>query len=255
MKFSLNEMQNIKSGELPEMRSVIKKIKDRKRPLHKLKKYFTDRVNIIAELKLSSPSAGILSGNLTDGETVQNYIDGGASGISVLAEKKFFGGSYELLETVSSSCDRPVLCKDFVYFEEQVEAAYLCGADTVLLISKVLEIKQLEKLYAAVKSFGMEPLVEIHEKTEIDTISFLNPELVLVNMRNLETLEMKFSTGIETLKALPQSVSAISASGINSKKDIELIMNETGTANFLIGSSLMQSNNPAGLLRELKNVC
>lgn len=255
MNFRLDEMRSIKSGEIPEMKQMIKQLKKRKRPLNSIRESFNERINIIAELKHSSPSAGVLSGNLSDRDIIKGYMQGGASGISVLAEKKYFGGSYSLLHEACLLCDVPVLCKDFVYFEDQVEAAYLCGADMVLLISRVLEKKLLENLYAAVKSFGMEPLVEIHEKREIDAISFLNPELVLVNMRNLESLEMEFGTGIETLNALPDSAIAISASGINTKNDIMRIINETGTENFLIGSSLMKSKDPAAAIRELKNVC
>jgi len=254
MKFRLDEMRGIKSGEIPEMRLMIKELKERKRPLHSIKESLNDRINIIAELKHSSPSAGVLAGNSGDRDTIQGYIEGGASGISVLTEKNYFGGSYPLLQEVCLSCDRPVLCKDFVYFEEQVEAAYLCGADMVLLISRVLDVKLMEKLYATVKSFGMEPLVEIHEKNEIDAISSLNPELVLVNMRNLETLEINFQTGMETLNALPASVVAISASGINTQDDIARIKNGTGTGNFLIGSSLMKSKDPAAMIKGLKNV-
>ena len=255
MNFRLDEMHRIKSGEITDMKQIIREVRERNRPLHSLKGSLNEGTNIIAELKHSSPSAGTLAGNLDDRAVINGYIAGGASGISVLAEKEYFGGSYQLLRDVCSLCDCPVLCKDFIYFEEQVEAAYLCGADMVLLISRVLEKNLLEKLYMAVKSFGMEPLVEIHERSEIDSIVFLNPDFVLVNMRNLETLEIDFRTGIDALNSLPEPVTAISASGINSKEDMMRIINETGTGNFLIGSSLMRSNDPASAVREFKSVC
>jgi indole-3-glycerol phosphate synthase len=255
VKFSLEDMRNLKAGEIPEMKLLINKIKKRKRSLHGMTGSLDDRINIIAELKHSSPSSGILSGDLSSGDIVKAYIKGGASAISVLTEKIFFGGSYPLLQEVCSSCDKPVLCKDFIFFSEQIEAAYLCGADSVLLISKVLGKGELKKLYDEVKSYGMEPLVEIHEKSEIDSISSLNPELVLVNMRNLGNLEIDFSTGIETLQALPFSAVPVSASGINTQDDMLRIKKESGTVNFLIGSSLMKSKDPAGMIMELKNVC
>lgn len=254
MKFRLDRMISIKSEERPEMVSIIEKIKTRKRPHYSIMDAFTDDINIITELKHSSPSAGQLSGELADDDIVKGYISGGASAISVLAEKNYFKGSYAQLHSVSSSCGIPVLCKDFVYFDEQIEAAYLCGADMVLLISRILDKESLKKLYDKVKSFNMTPLVEIHETVEIENVMFLNPELVLVNMRNLETLEMNFSAGIETLKNLPDSVIRISASGINSIDDISLIKDRCGVNNFLVGSSLMTSGDPEKKIRELKNV-
>lgn len=254
MRFQLENMLDIKSGEIPEMKSVIEKIKIRTRPLYNLKETFTDKINIITELKHSSPSAGNLSCGLNDADIINKYISGGASAVSVLAEKKYFGGSYELLHSVCSNCGKPVLCKDFIYFDEQVEAAYLCGADMVLLISRVHDKGTIKRLYDKIRNYGMTPLVEIHEADELENIMFLNPEFVLVNMRNLETLEMKFETGIETLKKLPSSVTAISASGITSKDDIAYIINESGTNNFLIGSSLMKSADPEKMIKEFKDV-
>jgi len=254
MSFTLENMKKIKSDEIAEMKSLSEKIRIRNRGHYYIQENLGDKINIIAELKHSSPSAGNLSGGLTDKEIVQRYIDGGASAISVLTEKKYFNGSYEHLRSVSASCEKPVLCKDFIYFEEQIETAYLCGADMVLLISRVLGKETIKRLYDKVKSFNMTPLVEIHEEAEIENIMFLNPGPVLVNMRNLETLEMNFKTGIETLKKLPSTVTAISASGIETDEDIRYIMNETGTNNFLIGSSLMKSGNPEKTLREFKNV-
>ena len=224
MRFRLDRMKSIKSEERPEMNSIIKNIKTRKRPHYSIKDTLADKINIITELKHSSPSAGKLSGGLSDADIVKKYISGGASAIRrAYRQKNYFNGSYVHLESVSSSCSRPVLCKDFVYFEEQVEAAYLCGADMVLLISRVLDKSILKNLYDTVLKFNMTPLVEIHQTSEIEKIMFLNPELVLVNMRNLDTLELDFKTGIETLNIIPGSVTRVSASGINSKDDISYV--------------------------------
>ncbi len=254
MKFQLHKMKDVKSGEISEMKSIIKQINERKTPVKNVRDTLTDRINIITELKHSSPSAGMLTGTMTDEDIIKSYINGGASAISVLAEKNYFGGSYEHLRHAGTHCSKPVLCKDFIYFEEQVEAAYLCGADMVLLIAKALEKDSMKKLYDKIKNSGMTPLVEIHETAEIDRIMFLEPEFVLVNMRNLETLEIDFNSGIETLKELPSSVTSISASGINSKDDIAYILDKTGTNNFLIGSSLMKSSDPEKMIKEFKDV-
>ncbi len=255
MKFRLNEMMNIKSGEIPEMKAIIEKIKIRNRPLTPINNAFIDEINIIAELKHSSPSAGNLSGETDYKSLIIRYLKGGASAVSVLTEKIYFNGSYDHLHSVASLCSKPVLCKDFIYFEEQIEAAYLCGADMVLLIAKIIEQKSLKNLYNKIKYFGMTPLVEIHEENEIENIMPLNPEFILVNMRNLETLEINIRTGINTLKKIPAGVTTISASGINSRNDISYIMDECGVNNFLIGSSLMRSIDPEEMIRKFKNVC
>lgn len=254
MKFRLKDMKDIKAEEIPEMKAIADQIKTRNRPVFDIRETLTDKINIITELKHSSPSEGSLAGELDDSVIVENYIQGGASAVSVLTEKKFFGGSYEHLRAVSSSCSKPVLCKDFVYFEEQVDAAYLCGADMVLLISRILDRKTIKKLYDRTKNLGMTPLVEIHEKSEIENIMFLDPEFVLVNMRNLETLEMNPNTAIHAIKNLPSPVRAISASGISSPDDINYIMKECGVNSFLVGSSLMKCTDPLRKLQELKNV-
>jgi indole-3-glycerol phosphate synthase len=247
-------MKQIKFHEISEMKSLSEKNRLRNRDHYYIQETLRDKINIIAELKHSSPSAGDLSGSLSDSEIIQGYIDGGASAVSVLTETEYFGGSYDHLKTVSTTYGSPILCKDFIFYEEQIETAYLCGADMVLLISRVLDKETINRLYNKIKSFNMTPLVEIHEEQEIENIMFLNPALVLVNMRNLETLEINFKTGIDTLKKLPSSVISISASGIESPEDIRYILNETGTNNFLIGSSLMKSGNPEKTLREFKNV-
>ncbi len=254
MKFSLADMPQIKKSEIPEMKSIAGEIGRRSRPVHDPVHSLTGGINIIAELKHSSPTAGDLSQGSEDKDIIQRYVRGGASAVSVLAEKKFFGGSYHKLREVCSYCEIPVLCKDFVYYEEQVDAAYFCGADMVLLINRTLDRDSLKRLYNKITGLGITPLVEIHEPSEIDEIISLDPKLVLVNMRNLETLKMDFKTGIDTLNRLPLSVIRISASGIDSAKDIRHIRLESGARNFLVGSSLMKGDNPERMIQEFKDV-
>lgn len=254
MSFRLGGMFDIKSSEIPEMRKITASGRNRKRDHFRISERLTESVNIIAEIKHSSPSAGTLDCRMEYREIVNRYVNAGVSGISVLAEKQFFGGSYYLLDSVSAICEVPVLCKDFIYFVDQIEAAYNCGADMVLLISRILERNRLKDLFDVIRAFGMEPVVEIHEVAEIDSISFLDPEIVLVNMRNLDTLAIDFPAGIETLNNLPESVTRISASGINSGDDIAYVMNSTGVNSFLVGTSLMTHNEPDRLIMEFKNV-
>jgi indole-3-glycerol phosphate synthase len=149
----------------------------------------------------------------------------------------------------------PVLCKDFVFFKEQIDAAYACGADMVLLIARALENGELEELYGYAEGLGLLPLVEICHEDELEKLNGINPGVLMVNMRDLETLEIDFERGIKTLNALSADVMAISASGINSGSDIEIIKKEAGVKNFLVGSLLMTHSEPDMMIRELRDVC
>lgn len=252
--FSLKAMREIKQRELEEMRSLSSSFK-RERPVYSLKKSLREGINIIAELKHSSPSHGSLNNRLTDSERIARYISGGAAAISILAEREFFGGSYEIMKLAAETISIPVLCKDFVFFSEQVQAAYLCGADMVLLIARALEKKELEDLYYKAGDIGIFPLVEVCNESELDKLAGITPEIIMVNMRDLETLDINFERGIRTLKALPDGITAISASGINSKSDIAFIMKESGVKNFLVGASLMTHTEPDKMIRDFKDVC
>ncbi len=253
-RFDLNVIKKIKRGELQEMKRLSLTL-SRERPVYKMKDAIGEGINIIAELKHSSPSHGVMKGGLPDSERLHRYLLGGASAVSILAEKEFFGGSYDMMKIAAEEVSVPVLCKDFVFFGEQVEAAYACGADMILLIAKALEKKQLEDLYIAAKERGVEPLVEICHKEELDKLGSIKPDFIMVNMRDLETLEIDFIRGIETLKILPEGVTSISASGINKRKDVEFLMREGGVKNFLVGAALMTHKEPDVIIRELKNVC
>lgn len=252
-KFSLNVMRGIKERELAEMKNLSSTFK-RERPVYKLSDSFGDGINIIAELKHSSPSHGSLDSHITDSVRIARYIYGGAAAVSILAEREYFGGSYNIMKLAAEDVSVPVLCKDFVFFKEQIDAAYVCGADSVLLIAKALEKGELEELYRYAENAGILPLVEVCHEEEFEKLNVINPDMVMVNMRDLETLEISFERGIKTINALPPDVTAISASGINSRSDIEFIMKEAGVKNFLVGASLMTHSEPDMMIRELRDV-
>lgn len=252
--FSLNIMRGIKKGELREMKKISSTFR-RERPLYRLSDSLRDGINIIAELKHISPSHGVLHNHITDSVRIARYVYGGASAVSILAEREFFGGSYDIMKIAAEEVEVPVLCKDFVFFKEQIEAAYTCGADIVLLIARALEKSELEDLFCEAKSMGIMPLVEICMEEELEKISGINPDFVMVNMRDLESLKIDFTRGIDVLNSLPEGVIAVSASGVNSAADIGLIKSKTGVKNFLVGAALMNHSEPDVFIRELKDVC
>ncbi len=216
----------------------------RKRPVRKLA--FDGPVNIIAELKRKSPSAGFI-GEIDEARIAaySRY----ARAISVLTDSAFFGGSYEFLDRVAGSTDLPLLCKDFVIDQKQIDRAYAAGADLVLLIARILTRAQLEMLYSHARDLGLSCLVEIHEAEELDGIAGLGPDIVGVNARDLDTLEIDLERAAQTLSCVTAPV-RIAESGIRSRRDVER-MGKAGANGFLVGEALMRSKEPAALLAEL----
>ena len=253
-KFSLKDMKNIKLSQLPEAEKIIRENGERVRPLFSIFKTLNDPINIIAEIKKSSPSAGEISKGVPPAKRASIYAEGGAAAVSVLTEKNFFNGSMSDMEEAGCNLNLPLLCKDFIYFEEQIEAAYLCGADMILLIAKALRSDELASLYNFTRSRGITPLIEVHSTSELDSVLILDPEILMVNMRNLENLNIDCKTGINTLNNIPSGIRRVSASGIESPDGVKKIFHETGTDTFLVGTALMKGDNPEELIRELKNV-
>ncbi len=247
-------MKLLKKEELPEYRRIAESGKKRSRSPLNIHDFLNDRINIIAEVKKSSPSAGVISRIDAVSDIASAYAAGGASAVSVLTERNFFNGYMDDLSAVSEKSKIPVLCKDFVYFDEQIDAAYISGADLILLIAGTLDDGELKGLYTRAVETGLTPLVEIHKSEEIERVAGLNLPIVLVNMRNLENLSIDFKTGIETLSNLPQEITAVSASGIEAKDQIENIYHRTGKSTFLIGTALMKDASPEKTIREMKDV-
>lgn len=252
-EFSLYKMRNVKELEQDDNMRRIQELGDRQRAHYK-PEFSTEHVNIISEVKQASPSRGDIK-SVDVIEQAEIYSSNGAAAVSVLTDKIFFSGSFDYLKSIGEVIDKPILCKEFVYFKEQVDLAYLCGADMVLMINKILSDRELIFIYDYIRKKGMTPIVEIHEENEISRVTELSPEYIMVNMRNLETLKIDFETGINTLKKIPENIRKISASGIQSTGKIKSVKSETGTDIFLIGTSIMENDNPGNFLRELSNVC
>jgi indole-3-glycerol phosphate synthase len=201
-------------------------------------------VNIIAELKRRSPSAGDI-GEIDD-EKIALYSRY-ATAISILTDNTYFGGSFEVLADVADKIDLPILCKDFFIDTVQIDLAYSKGADLILLIARILDKEQIKNLYGYARGLGLNCLVEIHVSDELEKITDLNAEIVGVNARDLDTLVIDLERGNEILSHVTAPV-RVAESGIKSRKDIK----EFHNANcFLIGETLMRSQNLESTFREL----
>ncbi len=203
----------------------------------------------ILEIKPASPSAGVLKETLDLASILPIYAQYGVA-ISVLTDAHYFGGSLELLQSVSDQVTIPTLCKDFIIDPYQVYEARHAGAQAVLLIVKALSDAQLTELNERVLTLGMTPLIEVQDAEEVRRALEVNPSILLINSRNLQTLEMDLSTTERLSPLIPEGILKISASGIQNKADIVRL--QPHCDGFLIGSTLMREPTPEALAKKLQ---
>lgn len=214
----------------------------------------SDGVNIIAEFKRRSPSKGIIRADADLTQIVSAYEAGGAVAISVLTEEDYFSGSLDDLSAVKKHVNLPVLRKDFIFDEYQVYESAAAGADALLLIVAALQDEVLIRLRRLTEDdLGMDALVEVHTLEEMQRAIACGANLVGVNNRNLHTFEVSLDTSISLAAEAPAETVLISESGLKTKTDLARLR-EAGYRGFLIGESLMRSENPEAALRELMSM-
>ncbi|KAK2009848.1 IGPS-domain-containing protein [Colletotrichum eremochloae] len=212
-------------------------------------------VSLMAEIKRASPSKGIFDININAPTQARKYALAGASVISVLTEPEWFKGSIEDLRAVrqvlNGMPNRPaILRKEFIFEEYQILEARLAGADTVLLIVKMLETDLLERLYKYSLSLGMEPLVEVQTAEEMTTALKLGSKAIGVNNRNLESFEVDMNTTSRLRSMVPENTIICALSGINSHKDVVLCKND-GVDAVLVGEAIVRAPDTTTFIREL----
>lgn len=210
-----------------------------------LKKYLLreDKSGIIAEFKRRSPSKGVINAHAPVERTTIGYMQAGASALSILTDKEFFGGTSEDLKTARKYNFCPVLRKDFVVDEYQIIEAKSIGADAILLIAAALEPKRLKELAAFAKTFGLEVLMEVHNKEELENNLNENLDVIGVNNRNLKTFEVSIDISKELSELIPGGFVKISESGISNPESI-VDLKAYGFKGFLIGETFMRSARP-----------
>lgn len=209
-----------------------------------------DGVNIIAEVKRRSPSKGVIRESFDPVSIARNYTAGGAAAISVLTEEDFFDGSLETLQRVREATDRPLLRKDFIFDEYQLYEALHAGADAVLLIAAMLDGPQFGDLSQSARMLGLDVLVEIHDRAELDKVMRYDPRLLGINNRNLRTFATTLDTSLELAADLPKEITLVSESSIRTREDIGRLR-AAGFHAFLIGEELMRAADEGKALREL----
>jgi len=222
-----------------------------KREIISLSKFLLDsnRTGIIAEFKRKSPSRGIINSSSSVVEVTSGYFREGASGVSVLTDNQFFGGSTSDLMNAREKSKFPILRKDFILDEYQVIESKAIGADAILLIAAVLEKQDILNLSRLARSFGLEVLLEIHEKEELDKVNgYIN--IIGVNNRNLKTFEVSTDISEKISEKIPQGFLKISESGISSPQVIKKLRT-SGYNGFLIGEKFMCTPDPVKAFSEL----
>lgn len=213
-------------------------------PVVSMKEYLQreDASGIIAEFKRKSPSKGDINKYADVEKVTLGYMQAGASALSVLTDKDFFGGRKTDLKVARKFNLCPILRKDFIFDEYQIIEAKSIGADIILLIAEVLTKNQIDVLSSTAKSLGLEVLLEIHSEEQLDKLN-PNIDILGVNNRNLKTFEVSIENSINLSKSLPKDVLRISESGINTPADVNRLK-EYGFKGFLIGERFMKTPRP-----------
>ncbi len=196
-------------------------------------------LGIIAECKQKSPSKGWLTDRYDPVSQAKSYEEHGAHGISVLTEPEFFAGHLHHLEQVKAAVSLPVLRKDFVLDPVQVFESRSHGADAVLIIVRIVDDSRLKDLAQAARDVGIETVVEIHDRHELDRALAIHPDILGVNNRDLDTFETRLSFSLDLAPAIPSYVVKISESGIQSLNDVERVK-QHGYRGILVGEHLMR---------------
>lgn len=208
-------------------------------------------VAVIAEVKKASPSKGVICEDFDPVEIAKNYQTNGAQAVSVLTDVDFFQGSLLYMMQVRDEIKLPVLRKDFIIDELQIEEASGCGADAILLIAAILDLRQMIDYQAYANELGMDVLVEVHDEEETERALQAGSDLIGINNRNLKDFSMDLETTFRLKKLIPSEVPVVSESGLKTEDDFRRLRDQ-GVAAALIGETLMRAGSSSDLLEVLR---
>lgn len=205
---------------------------------------------VIAEIKRASPSKGLLREDYRPKEIARSYEAGGAAALSVLTDVDFFNGADAHLSEARDACSLPVLRKDFTIDAYQIYEARALGADCILLIVSCLGDAQLGEFSGLASHLDMDVLVEVHDGEELERALAVNPALLGINNRDLRNFETSLDTTLKLLERVPQGVTVVTESGIQTPDDVALLRSH-GVDAFLVGEAFMRAEDPGVMLSQL----
>ena len=208
------------------------------------------RPAIIAECKKGSPSKGVIVPDYKAETIAVGYEKAGAACLSVLTDTKFFLGADKDLISVKNSCALPILRKDFIIDSYQIYETKAIGADCILLIVSCLTDQQLDEFFNISTDIGLDVLIEVHDRIELERALRLRSPLIGINNRNLKVFETDILNTVNLMKDIPDDRLIVSESGISTRKDIEILQN-SGVNSFLIGETFLRSPDPFEKMKEL----
>ena len=212
----------------------------------------SDKFHFICEIKKASPSKGIIQPNFDPLKQAKDYLEGGASAISILTDGKFFQGDLDHLKQVRELVSLPILRKDFIVDPYQIIESKVAGADIILLIARILTRDQIKSFKKIALELQLDIFVEIAEEKDLEKLDDFENVIIGINNRNLKTFEIDLNTSLMIKKSIPTEIPTISESGIQSVDDC-LQTTENGFRGVLIGETLMRANNPKEILLEWTN--
>lgn len=211
----------------------------------------TPGLAIIAEVKKASPSKGVLREDFDHVAIATDYMNNGASALSILTDRDFFQGSINYLADIAVFRTRPLLRKDFIIDELQIVEAREAGADAILLISEALTREEIAKLTRYAHSLSLDVLLELHSSDQLAKIDFGLNTLIGVNNRDLSTFNTDLTTTEKISSLLPEGVTLVSESGIRTEADVKRVI-KAGAKAVLVGEHLMRQPDPGEALAEMK---
>ena len=206
-------------------------------------------ISLISEIKKASPSAGILVKDFNHLNIAKMFIDNGSTCLSVLTEEKYFLGKLDYITDIKKNFKIPILAKDFFIDPYQVALSKSYGCDCILLIIAALDGNQADEIYEEAIRQKLSVIVEVHDEREAEIALKYQDAIIGINNRNLKTLEISINNTISIFEIVKNHKGPIiSESGIKNENDAKYIYEKTGIKNFLIGESLLKSDNPAQLM-------
>ena len=240
----LEKICNLKKKNIESLKKTIsiQELMHKKRKVQKksfIDSFKKNKLNLIAEIKKKSPSAGLIRKDFNVVEIAKLYKKAGAECLSVLTEKNFFGGNIHFMDTVKKATNLPILRKDFIIDEWQIYESYHHGADCILLIVAILEDKQIKNYLNIAKNLNLDVLVEVHNEAETKRAIDLGVKCIGINNRNLKTLKIDLNCFEKLSKLIPKYTVKIAESGLTQNKQL-LRLRESGADGFLVGEFLLK---------------